>query len=312
MRGAVVKYSVLIVSPASYPHSECFREVAETIADALARLGHQAEVTTRVRSGTRHIILGAHLLLNQPMPIPDDSIIYNLEQIENNAFFATSSYFELLRRYALWDYSPDNVKEFARHHVHVQAVLPIGYFPGLTRIEAAADQDIDVLFIGSINQRRKDILDGIEKAGLKVVSLFNKYGTERDVVIARSKLLLNVHFYPAKILEQVRVSYYLANRVAVLCEESSDAAVDAEWAQAMLILPYDRLIDEAVHLCRDDESRRILAARGFDFMKTKDIAPDLEVALAAFVQPVVPASLRRNDPCFCRSGKKYKHCHGTV
>ena len=209
VRGAVVKYSVLIVSPAGYPHSECFREVAETIADALTRLGSQAQVTTRVRPGTRHIVLGAHLLLNQPMQIPDDSIIYNLEQIENNAFFATSPYFALLRRYALWDYSPDNVKELAKHDVRVQALLPIGYCPGLTRIETAADQDIDVLFIGSMNQRRKDILDGMEAAGLKTVSLFNKYGAEPVV-------------------------------------------------------------------------------------------------------PAAPASLRRNDPCFCGSGKKFKHCHGTV
>jgi uncharacterized protein YecA (UPF0149 family) len=32
----------------------------------------------------------------------------------------------------------------------------------------------------------------------------------------------------------------------------------------------------------------------------------------AGVLPNIQASRSRNDPCFCGSGKKYKHCHGRI
>ena len=41
-----------------------------------------------------------------------------------------------------------------------------------------------------------------------------------------------------------------------------------------------------------------------------DVDQILNPAPAASEPP--PAKVRRNDPCPCGSGKKYKHCHGKV
>jgi len=38
----------------------------------------------------------------------------------------------------------------------------------------------------------------------------------------------------------------------------------------------------------------------------------LELAAMRKSQAVKPSDLRRNDPCFCGSGKRYKHCHGSL
>ena len=196
-----MRYSVLIISPPGYTHSECFREVAETINDGLQKLGHISSVTKELVPGTRHIVLGANLLTQYPVQLPPDSILYNLEQVKDNDLWVDTQFLSILRRYTLWDYSPQNVDELKKFDVHVRAVLPIGYFDGLTRIQHSATKAVDVVFVGSMNDRRRDVMVAMQDAGLKVGWLFNAYGAERDAGMAQAKLLLNMHYHKAKILE---------------------------------------------------------------------------------------------------------------
>src|SRR3569833_2235413 len=199
------KIAVLIVSFPGYTHSECFREVAETIHAGLRQLGHDSCITNSVVNGARHIVLGGHLLHQLNIPIPADSILYNLEQLIGNPI--SPSYINLLRQYVVWDFSKENVTELKRVGITPQGILPIGYFDGLRRIQLDETKDIDVLFIGSLNPRRQLVLNQLRDAGLRTLHLFDKYGSERDAYIARSMLLMNIHFYPLKSLERVRLSY---------------------------------------------------------------------------------------------------------
>ena len=79
-------------------------------------------------------------------------------------------YRELLSRFTVWDYSRRNltaIRSLVDHHdVHL---VPSGCMPQLTRIPAAPSEDIDVLFYGSVNQRRHAGLDALEQAGLRVM-----------------------------------------------------------------------------------------------------------------------------------------------
>jgi len=274
-----MRYSVLIISPPGYTHSECFREVAETINDGLQKLGHISSVTTELVPGTRHIVLGGNLLTQYPVQLPPDSILYNLEQVKDNELWVDPQFLSILRRYTLWDYSQQNVDELKKFDVHVSAVLPIGYFDGLTRIQHAATKAVDVVFVGSMNDRRRDVLVAMQDAGLKVGWLFNAYGAERDTGMAQAKLLLNMHYHKAKILEEVRISYYLANKFAVLSEHSSDPVLDAEWAKGVVFAPYDQIVAKAVELCNDDAVREKIALDGFEFIRHQSLVKNLEQAL---------------------------------
>jgi len=274
-----MRFSVLIVSPPGYIHSECFREVAETINDGLLHLGHQSQITTDVHHGTKHIVLGSNLLAAFPIELPADSILYNLEQVRDNELWASSDLVTTMRNFTVWDYTNDNAEEFKQNGIFVDAIVPIAYFDGLSRIQKQADQDIDVLFIGSMNERRNNVLAQMRECGLNAVWLMNTYGADRDRHIARAKLLLNVHFHKAKILEQVRISYYLANQCPVLSEHSSNAETDVDWAQGVFFSEYQYLTKHALELCRNDQARNQLAERGFAFMKQKTIVPALQRAL---------------------------------
>ncbi len=230
-------------------------------------------------SGRRHIVLGSNLLPDYALPIGADAILYNLEQITPGSPWLSNDLLALFKRYTVWDYSSLNAAALAKLGINVQQVVPIGYVKQLTRIRKIADPDIDVLFIGSINERRKAVLDRLIRAGLNVKVAFGVFGAERDRLIGRAKLLLNMHFYELKVLEVVRISYYLANRCAVLSERSADLREDEDWENALAFADYQDLPERAVELCRNADELKQLASRGYDVMGAREINGYLNSAL---------------------------------
>lgn len=238
--------------PPSHAHFGTFDEVAETV-----RYGLKTLAATNLILPDRTIVVGAHLL-PWSRQTDDRLILYNFEQRE--APTLNTSVLDLFQRHEVWDYSPANVAWLATRGVRAKYV-PIGYVPELRRIEKAAAPDIDVLFYGLVNARRRRILDGLRAAGLVVHEVVNCYGGIRDHLIARSKVVLNMHFYDAGIFEMVRCSYLFANAVCVVSEESVD--IPPELVHQLSFVPYDRLVDACVHVVRNctDEEKRTLAAR---------------------------------------------------
>jgi len=221
-----------------------FDEVAETVS-----CGLRALAATGQGLSDRTVFLGAHVL-PWSRYTDDRAIFYNFEQRGSPAL--SSSVLDMFRRHEVWDYSPSNIAWFAEHGIRAKHV-PIGYVPDLTRIEKAPTKDIDVLFYGLVNDRRRRILDSLRATGLAVCVLSNCYGTERDRLIARSKIVLNTHFYDAGIFEMVRCSYLFANEVCVVSEDSID--VPPELTRALPFAPRDELADTCAALARDAESR---------------------------------------------------------
>ncbi len=256
----IMKYHLTIVKPAGYPHSECFREVAEGLLWALQSLGHMAALgENTIDAEAINIVLGGHLLTEEEarMLFPS-SILYNLEQLGSASL--PPWYLGLASRLRIWDYSRLNLEKWRHLPCLLSPLLvEVGFTPGLRRIAPAPEQDIDVLFYGSMNDRRSLILQRLQAAGLRVHHVFGVYGEERDGLIARAKVVLNVHFYEAAVFEVVRVSYLLANGKAVVCEQSPDLG---DLAEAVAACPYEELVERCIGLVAVDRERRALEARG--------------------------------------------------
>ena len=259
-------FSIWIVTVADHSHSRCFEEVALSLQEAFAALGMDVPIVTEAADirGTA-IVLGGHLLPRLGRAAPDDLILYNLEQIYGNSPWLHPEYVALLRRYPVWDYSARNVSALAELGVSAR-LCGVGYMPGLTRIESA-HKDIDVLFVGSQNKRRYKILDDIGAAGATVVAVFDFYGDKRDALIARARIVLNMHFYDAKVFEIVRVSYLLANRACVVSETGADPDLEAPLADGVAFAAYDELAPTCLRLLGDEDERERLAAKGFERMR---------------------------------------------
>jgi hypothetical protein len=129
---------------------------------------------------------------------------------------------------------------------------------------------IDVLFYGSMNERRKAVLQDLAR-DLSVKALFGAYGPERDAWIARSKIVLNIHYYERQILEQVRISYLLNNRRFVLSEQSARNPYGAALATA----PYWELAAQCRFYLNHPAERERLADAGFRWLQERPMTESL-------------------------------------
>ena len=188
-------------------------------------------------------------------------------------------FIDLFRRYPNWDYSQANIERLAALGLPRPTYVPIGYVPELTRI-APAPEDIDVLFYGMLSERRYAVLRDLHDRGLRVKWLSGALGASRDAWIARSKIVINVHYWEAKIFEIARVSYLLANRRAVVSESGADPTLERGLESGIAFADYDELVDRCVELLGDERARRELAERGYQAFSARSQADILHHALS--------------------------------
>jgi len=272
-----------MVSLPGYRHNAGFADLARGLHAGFSQLGYDAPIVDDPSncSGTT-IVLGANLIPSlAERKLPDDMILYNTEQIQDDSPWLTSEYKSLLSSYPVWDYSERNIAALKSLLNEPNVTLcPVGFQPELASIPAAADHDIDVLFYGSLNERRSSILDELSAQGLTVVSKFGVYGEERDALIARSKIVLNIHYYEAKVFEIVRISYLLANSRFVISESSLDPNVESHFKEGLVICPYGELVENCIKYAKKDEARRAIAMRGFQLFSQRTQADYLKMILS--------------------------------
>ena len=295
-----MRFAVAVVSPPDHHDISggAFNEVAEALHHGLLALGHDSVLTNRLDLDERRtIVLGSNLLVQYDLEPPENPIFYNLEQLGDDLPWMTMPEFvDLFRRYPHWDYSQANVEYLAAMGLARPSYVPIGYVPELTRI-AEAPEDIDVLFYGALNGRRYAVLRELHDRGLRVKWLPGAYGASRDAWIARSKVVLNLHYFEAKIFAIVRVSYLLANRRAVVSEHSADPTLERDLASGIAFADYDELADRCVELVGDERARRELAERGYQAFSARDQTAILQRALSEGLEGVTHETAARDEPC---------------
>jgi hypothetical protein len=202
-------------------------------------------------------------------------IVYQLEQLSDEPEGWYQQFPEVIQNILensleIWDYSTENLKFLQKKDLPAK-LLPVGYLEKLETI-SPTKKDIDVLFYGSLNERRRRILTALSDRGLKVQHLFAVYGTQRDAYIARSKIILNIHFYEARIFEAARIAYLLNNQAFVITEESVDNPYPAV---ELIQVPYAQLIEECVQRVADYENSQKIAQKNYQQFKANYAMPGL-------------------------------------
>ncbi len=272
---------IWVVSPKGYSHVRAFDEVVFSLKRGFENLGFSIVVHWgELPLVGIPLIVGANLLRAVPEgSLPNGSIIYNLEQIDEGSDWLSADYIEVLRKHLVWDYSQANIAALAALGVTNAVHVPIGYVAELERI-VPAEPDIDVLFVGSLNKRRSDILESIAARGLNVVSCFDVYGAERDALYARTKVFLNVHALEAKVFEVVRVSYALANGLFVISERGLDTELDGLFDGGVCWASVEQIGDLCVEYCQSESARNRVADRGREIVRSMPIEEILSNAFS--------------------------------
>jgi hypothetical protein len=264
-----------------------YREVMETLAWGLTELGHPANLTLNSFSNQdrRNIIVGGHVLHREQLQqLPPETIFYNLEQIRGLESRQLKPTVRLIaERFNVWDYNEGNVQTWRQINPNLSPTLvPIGWHPGLQRIPKRPDEDIDVLFYGRANLPRFEILERLCHAGLKVMYVSGFYGPQRDELISRAKIVLNLNLYqPTRVFEVVRVSYLLANEKAIVSDIYPETDIEPDLKEACVLVPREKILDECTRLLTDNSARADLARRGRQIMEKRDIREILRPILAS-------------------------------
>ena len=247
-----LKYNICQIRPNGYVHAHALDEVAQLLLHSIRDCGVPCDIAyNRMEPDSINIVLGYHLLQWHESLREFRYVPYQLEQLSARDGWFNENIQKLLEgAETIWDYSHGNI-DFL-HSLGLEArYLPMGYHEALKCIPATAERDVDVLFYGSVNERRRKVLKALvdELGEPRVKVLFGAYGETRDQWIRRSKLVLNIHFYESQILETVRLSYLLNNSVHVVTETSAD---DPWSGLALEESPYDSLVEKTLQTLEDE------------------------------------------------------------
>ena len=154
-------------------------------------------------------------------------ILYQLEQLNtyDKQKFRKISMIEKLvtRSLATFDYSQINIPYYTQKGSSTSG--RVSYLPllmGSTEtVKAKYEKEYDVLFYGSLNARRRLILNQLShNLDIKVVT--NTFGSELTKLIQKSKVIINIHHYSNAVMETARLHEALHHDVRIVSEAVSD------------------------------------------------------------------------------------------
>jgi hypothetical protein len=218
-----LRIHLCIMQPPGYIHSQGFLDQARYARYQFRRLG--AEVTigkNRLREDSVNIVFGAHLGFEPSLKQRYTCVFFNLEQLGAGGASVSENYIKLIRSSPVIDYDERNLAAYGCLKGSVP-IVSFEYAPYLATEQNPSLQNrpIDLLFFGSVNERRKTIFKRIEASGYSV-SVFDHplYGEERDQYIRQAKAVFNCHFYETSRFEQARAFHTLSLGTPVISERA--------------------------------------------------------------------------------------------
>lgn len=257
-------------------HNRVFNETATGIKDALLLLGIEADgfmvdcnntpfdkIYTN-ESSTLFIIIGFHRCTER---LPLAFVAVQSEQ-PGSKWFSDKYFSRLSKALAVWDFSPRNVEYLTSRglkNLHlVPTRVPMSPYVSTPCPPPSPVNDIDVLFYGSNHPRRRCVEESLHKKGLNAVfCYYNLFDDERDALIDRAKVVLNIHYWPESSLETHRIEYLCSRGKCVVSETSMDPALDRVYSGSIRFCPYRDISKEAYRICRSVGERRSMECEAY-------------------------------------------------
>lgn len=224
--------NVCLMQPPGYIHALALLEAAEYIVAKSREAGFEASLSkNRILPTGLNIVFGTHINPKSQLNLGGNVVIFNSEQLPEQSAWINADYKQVLNRNYIWDYSDFNLVKIKHDR---KQVVCFHHADALNRLVNAAVPEYDLIFYGSLNDRRKKILKTLrEHHGLKVLDFFGLYGQERDLLLANTRALLNLHFYDSQIFQQIRAFYPLINGIPVISENFPTESAPAIYAETV-------------------------------------------------------------------------------
>ena len=235
-------------------HHPVLEETAIGISDAFTLMGidhdcrqNKTKVIIDKNNDHIYIIVGIHHFTKLPL----NYIIIQTEQPGSN-WITPDLFHKFEMSMGLWEFSPKLNKEWLSlgyNSSYVPIRIPMSPFVDIGNNDihfTSIKKDIDVLFYGGRHARRS-IIEGKLKKQLHrkniIFRYYDLFGEEREYLISRSKIVINIHFWPKSSLETHRIEYLMARGKCVISERSLDKELDIEYSKAVIFTTYDNIIE---------------------------------------------------------------------
>ena len=184
--------------------------------------------------------------INSLNNLPQNYIVYNFEQLITKREWKDSFFIKCKNAIKVFDYSLENIKVFKKKHIEAFH-LPFGWCSVLEPNLSLDNKDIDILFLGSLNKKRLNIISKINGIINSNLYIHNKcFGNDFDIVTSKTKVGLNIHYYEGKsILELTRIIPYICAGIHVVSERSSDKY-------------YDRIFYKIITFCKKEDMSKVV------------------------------------------------------
>jgi hypothetical protein len=177
--------------------------------NSLIKLGYKSELVDKLDpTDDKHIwiIYNASLA----WAVPKYYICYQTEQIGTHWF--NERYYKRLKEcLGVWEYNEINLPCYQHLNKNISIVRP-GIAP-----QPKIYKDINLLFYGALSERRESAVRKLD--GCMIVK--NKLGQRMQDLLARSKVVVNIHYYDNSPLELFRINESLSHHCHVVSEHSS-------------------------------------------------------------------------------------------
>lgn len=274
------------------PRPFVFSEIALCLRDALRRAGVASEhLLNRSEPGVPCVVFvptdgWEAFVANLD---PRRTVLFNMEQLGSDAPWTRDGYAQALARWTVADYSASNVDWLRRHNGPAQRVQELPIVPGPSVAFAApapAEPEVDVLFFGTMNPRREQVIAQLREAGLTVEAVAGSFGWELTPAVLRARLVLHVHFYETRLFPVARIVQPVAQGVPIVCENSVCSPL-ADWSagSGIVFADTDQLVEACRALLADPERRLRSAQQSWRFAQQLDIAVPLRALWAELNRP---------------------------
>lgn len=183
---------------------------ATILVEQLIKLGNQATWVDGIIASDEEI----YIIYNAAgiEVFPKNYIVYQTE-IHGSHWFKEQYRETIKNALCVWEYSEANRVSY--NHDKIAIVTP-----GI-KIQPPVKKDIPVLFYGWLKDsaRRVRILNRI-KQRVKVMVVTNTMGVEMEALLARTRIVLNIHYYDRSPLEVFRLNEALSYGCHVVTEYS--------------------------------------------------------------------------------------------
>ena len=187
-------------------------------------------------------------------------IILNAEQLSANSVVVSESYLNSLKEWPVAEYHQANSP-----YLNNFFLLPIIPSSAVFYDCAIHEKDIDILFYGSINNRRNKIISNLIATGVRVHIVNKIYGYHLAQLINRSHIVLHIHYYETKFFPIIRFLQPIMRKIPIVCE-SSHMSDHNDWTESgILFADYDQLTITCLRLLANQEMQNKAAESVFRF-----------------------------------------------